>query len=308
VAGDYHERELADVMDRPELTADVVETWLKLGEARRTLCFAVNRAHARSLEQQFEKAGVSVAYVDAFTSREERNRIGEALAARRIQVVVNIATLTTGIDWPVECLILARPTKSEILFVQIVGRALRQAPGKIDALILDHSDTTLRLGFPDSIHHDVLDDGKPHATSARAAREKTPPLPKECPSCHYVKAAGVHKCPACGFEPMHREDIATRDGHLEQITGGKLEITREAKQRFWSGLRWYVVNKGKGEGWAAHRYRDKFGVWPRGLSDVARQPDVQVRNWVKAGAIAYAKAQEKRSNIAGGGDARSNAA
>ena len=52
-----------------------------------------------------------------------------------------------GIDWDVRCIILARPTKSEMLFVQIIGRGLRLAEGKEDCLILDHSDTHLRLGF-----------------------------------------------------------------------------------------------------------------------------------------------------------------
>lgn len=294
LGGDYREDELADAMDKPELTADIVSTWLKLGEGRPTLCFAVNRAHARSLEQQFEQAGVSVAYIDANTDRAERNRIGEALAAGRVKVVVNIATLTTGVDWDVRCLILARPTKSEMLYVQIIGRALRSAAGKADAIILDHSDTTLRLGFVTAIKHDMLDDGEPKKVSPRAAKAKAAVLPKECPSCHAVKAAGIHKCPECGFAPVHREDVATRDGDLLQVNGVKVEADRATKQRFWSGLLWYVENKGKSEGWASHKYRERFGVWPRSLSATVREPDINTRNWVKAGQIAYAKAMEKQ--------------
>ncbi len=56
-------------------------------------------------------------------------------------------------------MILARPTKSEILYTQIIGRGLRTADGKDHCLILDHSDTTLRLGFVTDIHHTTLDDG-----------------------------------------------------------------------------------------------------------------------------------------------------
>ena len=69
--------------------------------------------------------------------------------------------MTTGVDLDVRCIILARPTKSEILYTQIVGRGLRTAEGKQDCLILDHSDTTLRLGFVTDIHHEHLDDGRP---------------------------------------------------------------------------------------------------------------------------------------------------
>lgn len=311
LAGDYREDELADAMDKPELTADIVSTWLRLGENRPTLCFAVNRAHARSIEQQFERAGVAVAYIDAYTDRAERRRIGEALAAGRVKVVVNIATLTTGVDWDVRCLILARPTKSEMLYVQIIGRALRSAPGKADAIILDHSDTTLKLGFVTSIKHDMLDDGEPKKVQPREAKAKAAKLPKECasPTCNYLKPAGVHKCPACGFEPVHREDIATKDGDLSQLTGEPKTADRATKQRFWSGLLWYVDNKGKSQGWASHRYKSRFGVWPRDLAAVAREPDVHCRNWVKAEAIRWAKGQdaiakakdqEHRSNVVDG--------
>ena len=161
VAGDYHEGQLSETMRQPVLVADTVSTWLKLGEDRPTLCFAVDRAHARKLTDQFEAAGVPTGYVDARTPIEERENIARRLREGQIKVIVNIATMTTGVDLDVRCIILARPTKSEILYTQIVGRGLRTAEGKQDCLILDHSDTTLRLGFVTDIHHEHLDDGRP---------------------------------------------------------------------------------------------------------------------------------------------------
>ena len=78
----------------------------------------------------------SQAQPQARSSREdhpdERKRIAERLALGQVKVICNVATMTTGIDLDVRCIILARPTKSEILFVQIVGRGLRTAPGKED--------------------------------------------------------------------------------------------------------------------------------------------------------------------------------
>lgn len=295
VGGDYHEGELAAAMDKPQLVADVVSTWMRLGENRPTFCFAVNRAHARSLELEFQRANITTGYIDALTEREDRNRIGRAFNAGRIKVVVNVGVLTRGIDWDVRCLILARPTKSEKLFVQIVGRALRNAEGKDDALILDHSDTTLKLGFVTDIHHEHLDTGKPdEGTSARA--QKKPKLPTECPAagCNYVKPAGVRKCPACGFEPVHRKAVDTIDGDLVQLAGKARSYTQVEKQRFWSGLLWYVENRGKSEGWASHKFKDRFGVWPRGLSSRSMEPDIACRNYVKASAIRFRKEMEKR--------------
>ena len=117
--------------------------------------------------------GLAAAYVDDETPREEREAIKDQLRAGEIKVIVSIGVMTTGVDIPeIGGIVLARPTKSEMLFVQIIGRGLRTAPGKADCLILDHSDTTLRLGFPTDIHHDRLDIGERHkaARPQRSAR------------------------------------------------------------------------------------------------------------------------------------------
>jgi superfamily II DNA or RNA helicase len=176
VAGDYHGGDLAEVMNKNGLVADVVSTWQRLGQGRPTLCFAVDRAHARNLQQQFNAAGVRCGYVDAYTTADEREEIRRQFHAGEIEIVTNVGCLTTGIDWDVRAIILARPTKSEMLFVQMIGRGLRTADGKTDCLILDHSDNHARLGFSDDIHHDELDDGRVRhfPRGARSARSSSP--------------------------------------------------------------------------------------------------------------------------------------
>lgn len=291
VAGDYHEGELAEVMGQPQLVGDVVASWLKLGENRPTLAFAVDRAHARRLHDEFEAAGVPVAYVDGFTKKADREKIKLAFHLGRVKVVVNVGVLTTGVDWDVRCLVLARPTKSEILYTQIVGRALRPADGKTDALILDHTGTTARLGFVTDIHHELLDDGKPRTGSAR--REPAIKLPKLCPSCSYLKPAGVHVCAICGFAPERKSDVEGVDGELVQIRGAARKAARPEKQKFWSGLLWYCESRGYKRGWAANQYREKFGVWPQGMHDISMPPDSTCSGWVTSRAIAYRKRMQK---------------
>jgi len=292
VAGDYDEGQLADVMGEPKLTADIVATWLRQGENRPTLCFAVDRAHARKLQDEFQAAGMPCAYIDGYTEKPEREAIRNAFHYGQVKVVVNVGVLTTGIDWDVRCLILARPTKSEILFVQIVGRALRPAPGKVDALILDHTGTTQRLGFVTDIHHDLLDDGKPR--TSRGSRKTVERLPGKCPSCSYLKPAGVHKCPSCGFAPERQSPIEAREGELVQLRGAAKKPSRPEMQKFWSGLLWYCETRGYKRGWASNQYREKFGVWPRSLHDVSTPPDATCRGWVVAAQIRYRKGREKR--------------
>jgi hypothetical protein len=130
LAGDYDLRGLGDAMDKRPLVADIVSTWLEKGENRPTICFAVNRVHAKHIQTLFQEAGVVAEYMDAYTDRHERNEIVERFQTGQTKIICNVGVLTTGFDADVRCIILARPTKSEILFVQMIGRGLRTAPGK----------------------------------------------------------------------------------------------------------------------------------------------------------------------------------
>lgn len=298
VAGDYDEGQLADAMDKPKLTADVVSTWIKLGEDRPTLCFAVNRAHARSLARDFEKAGVPCAYIDGKTERGKWDDIRTSFERGEVKVVVNVGVLTTGIDWDVRCIILARPTKSEMLYVQIIGRGLRLAEGKGDCLILDHSDSTLQLGFVTDIHHERLDDGKERSSSAAKRQQKELPLPKECPSCSRLKPAGVYTCPSCGFTPTRIQDVETVQGELAQLGGKQRKATIEDKQHWYSMLIGHLRQAGKTEGRAYYLYKEKFGSFPpTNFSRNPRPPSAEVASFVKAQDIRFAKAKEKARKV-----------
>lgn len=300
VGGDYHEGQLAERMNKPELVADVVETWLRRGENRPTLCFATGRAHASALHDQFRAAGVAAAYVDANTPREEREEIGKALAAGAVKVVCNIGCLTTGIDWRVDCIILARPTKSENLFVQIIGRGLRIADGKADCVILDHSDTHLRLGMVTDIDADELDTGKKQAASAREAKDRMP-LPKECTNCTGLVPAGVKECPCCGAVAKPPINVVQHDGELVEFGTGKkgpkpklpktIELLREMpKDVLFAQLRFIQQERGRKDGWRDHAYREITSVWPRGMSGVEPMPpDNIVRSWVRSKDIRWAR-------------------
>ncbi|UVK43276.1 DEAD/DEAH box helicase [Mesorhizobium sp. AR07] len=300
VAGDFHEGELSTAMSEPVLVADTVSTWLRLGEDRPTLCFAVDRAHAKKLAGEFEAAGVPTAYVDMDTPPDERRLIRERLAHGQIKVVVNIYTLTTGIDWDVRCIILARPTKSEILFTQIIGRGLRTAEGKAECLILDHSDTTLRLGFVDDIHHTTLDMSK-HQQSTNQRKEKATQLPKECSACSFLRPAGVHKCPACGFMPERQSLIEEKAGELVQLKGTKKRKENAAphsKQEVYSMLLWLQKERDYSPKFAKAKFFDRYAEWPRNLHEMPMAPDAPFLNWLKSRQIAYAKRREKEARHA----------
>jgi DNA repair protein RadD len=295
-AGDYDKGDLSGVMNDAALVADVVDTWLKRAENRSTFCFAVDRAHAKRLQAKFAEAGVSKGYIDAYTPIGDRCEIERKFHDGDIRVVCNVACLTTGIDWDVRCIVLARPTKSEILFVQMIGRGLRTAEAKEDCLILDHSDTHLRLGFVTNIHHDVLDDGRPRAKAKASDRIR---LPKECPRCTFLKPPQTPKCPACGFKAEAIDKIKVVAGELVEITGRKKvgdPASKDEQAAFYAQLVGYTQGRGYSSGWAAHKFRDKFGVWPNDYKDVpAMQPSPKVLSWIKSRQIAWAKSKQSHA-------------
>jgi superfamily II DNA or RNA helicase len=299
VAGDYHEGDLSGVMNDNPLVADVVDTWHRRAENRSTFCFAVDRAHAKHLQMKFAEAGVSTGYIDAYTPISERCEVERKFHNGEIRVVCNVGCLTTGIDWDVRCIILARPTKSEILFVQIIGRGLRPAEGKEDCLILDHSDTHLRLGFVTDIHHEVLDDGRARARPKASDRIR---LPKECPQCSFLKPPRMPTCPACGFKAEAIDTVEVGDGELVEITERKKRgeaPSRDEKVAFYAQLMGYAQERGYATGWAAHKFREKFDVWPNDYRNVpVTEPTPKVRSWIKSRQIAWANSKQRHAQQA----------
>jgi len=318
VAGDYHAGQLAERMNKPKLVADIVATWLARGEGRPTICFAIDCLHAQSIQEQFRSAGVAAAYIDADTPRAERDDIGKQLASGEVQVVCSVGCLIAGIDWDVRCIIFARPTKSQILFVQAIGRGLRTAPEgtapKDHCIILDHSDTTLRLGFVTDIDlvNTTLDDGSDKASKSKKDDEDDLPLPKACPACAALVPAGINECPCCGHTIRRVSDIKPADGALAELVSGtkrapgkepsSAELLKQMNPaQVWSEIKGLQLERTRSDGWAAHTFKAVFGTWPpRSWTDVGTQTaSYTLRAFVRSRDIAYAKAMEKQRKVEG---------
>lgn len=288
LAGDYHEGDLGTAMDKAPLVADIVSTWRKHGAGRPTLCFAVNRIHAQHIRDKFEEAGIRCGYLDCFSKPLERIEVRERFASGEYAVVCNVGVLTMGVDWDVRCIVLARPTKSEMLFVQIIGRGLRPAADKDYCLILDHSDTTSRLGFVTDIHHDELDDGDRRPSTARDRLK----LPKECPMCACLRPPTTNVCPNCGFEAKAVNKVHMLDGELRELDRNKRGIVNPIEVY---GMFKHICNaRGYKAGWAFHKSEEYFGHRPTGFDAAPPcEPSREILRWEKSRRIAYAKGRAR---------------
>ncbi|WP_282748871.1 DEAD/DEAH box helicase [Hafnia paralvei] len=298
---DYKEDEVAEIMCGADLVGDIVSNWLSHGEDRPTVAFCVNVNHANYVTLQFNKAGVNAEVMTAQTPHDERQMMIHRFEQGATKIIVSVGTLIAGFDSDVRCIIYARPTKSEIRWLQIIGRGLRTAKGKDKCLVFDHSGSVHRLGYPDSIEYDTLpskNDGMKTAVSERE-NEKREKLPKDCSQCHYMKPAGVYQCPKCGHKPLAGEDVDTDASRgLKQISGKKKAVTKQEKQSWWSQIKFYqrqraAQGKPVSDGWCAHTFKDKFGTWPNGLQDYPMEITPEVNNYIKWKQIAFAKGREK---------------
>jgi superfamily II DNA or RNA helicase len=184
--GDFAERQLARAVNTPERNAAVVAAYLEHAAGRKALAFTADVQHALDLAQAFRESGVEAAAVYGGMPEQERREILRAFSAGELQVVTNCAVLTEGYDEPsIDCILMARPTKSPVLYTQCIGRGTRLFPGKQDCLVVDFFDNrhdvcalpTL-LGFSP----EKLAQGKSvREALAEAERRPSPPPGKPAP-------------------------------------------------------------------------------------------------------------------------------
>mgnify|MGYP001059417251 CR=1 FL=1 len=270
--GDWQEDALAEYMGDAKIVGDVIGNWLKLAENRQTIVFASNVAHSKLLTHEFNKCGIPAAHIDGYERDPiARKQIIDDYRSGIIKVLCNVAVLTKGFDAPeTSCVVLARPTKSLMLHIQMLGRGLRTANGKQDCIIIDHAGNCLRNGLPDSPLPQTLDDGKLKNSRDRKNREPGEKVEKPCAKCSFISAS--HVCPKCGFKPERREDVEIKDGvlyELQKEDAPTEKFTPERKRQIYAEMLWYAKSKGYSLGWAYHKCKEYCGSAPRDTKQIA---------------------------------------
>ena len=293
VAGEYHQGQLADAVDQTHLVADVVDTYKRLGRGRKTICFVQNVAHGRHLVRQFLRNGISAIEINAYLPDADRLERMESFVNGKTEVACSVEILIKGFDMTtVDCVVWATATKSHVKWIQGCGRGLRVHPGKSMCRIIDHGSNCARLGFPDDFQFNELDDGKRRESQTRTKdKVKEEKLPKRCPSCDFLKPAGVVKCPACGLVPEHAEPAETVDGNIVKLVRGKGKSTMK-RSDWYAGFLAYAIAKGYKRGWAAYKYKSKFGTWPQRSSQIPPGEITQeIMNFITRENIRWAKSK-----------------
>jgi superfamily II DNA or RNA helicase len=193
-AGDYNQSDLAEFVKEKIIIGDVVETWLEYAKHKRTVLFAVSVDHSKELAEAFQQSGIAAEHLDGTTPIEERKAILDRFRLGETLVLCQHSIVTEGVDIPlIEAVQFTRPTKSLTIWFQAIGRALRPAPGKSHAIVIDHTDTHLNLPLPKGDIKWSLDTSK-----NRLKKNIT------CPKCNHVFAPNneeyderIATCPEC---------------------------------------------------------------------------------------------------------------
>lgn len=215
-AGDYNQRELAAAVDQPGLVGDVVRHWEERGNGAPTLCFAASVDHSRNIAERFRAAGYAWGHLDGKTPKDERQAILTQLERRELRGVSNFGVLIEGIDIPaIKTIILARPTESEIIYRQAIGRGSRPDGTDTPFVVLDHARCWRTFGLP---HWDRVWE----LNSDRRKRGDALAPAKSCPECQAVVTASCRSCPECGHAfppPKPKEAPKERAGSMVLVNG-----------------------------------------------------------------------------------------
>lgn len=261
-AGDYNTRQLGEACAQGQLVGDIVDHWERRADGRRTVVFAVTVEHSRQIVERFRARGHAAEHLDGETDEVERAAILRRLDSGETTIVSNVGVLTEGWDQPsCKVLVLARPTQSLGLYLQMAGRILRPWQG-VPALILDHAGCVVDHGLPHVDREWELEPGKKRRKKGATEED----CAKSCPECFAVADLGTRVC-ACGYEWPARAVRPLTEGAGELVEATE-EMATTAQHAAWAALvaSWRDENvrrmerpdgKPRKPGWLWHAWRQR---------------------------------------------------
>lgn len=286
-----------------KITGDIVAEWIKqtnriFGKPVKTVVFCAGVAHGKDLERQFKEQGYNFVSISYKEDDDFKRESIEEFAKPDSSIHGLIATdiLTRGFDVPDVLIgVSARPfSKSFSSHVQQMGRIMRPYDGKQFGVWLDHSGNYLRFR---NDWEKLFEDGVTELTKD-GEKAKTEPTEKEkkeskCPACSALWTSKDNVCSSCGYQrPL--KNVASVAGELHELDD-KSSSMLEDRQKFYSELLYYSRMRGYKDGWVAHKYKEKFGVFPRGVREITVPTTPKTFRWIQARNIAWAKSKSRVS-------------
>ena len=193
---------------------------------------------------------------------DDRDKAIKGLGNGKIQILTSVDVISEGTDVPdVSAAILLRPTKSEGLYLQQVGRVLRPKADKT-AIILDHVNSTRTHGFVDDKREWSL-----HSQKKKKKKGEVAPHVETCKKC-FATYKPTPVCPVCGYQAENRERfIKQEEGELEELKRKETEKQQQklliATAKTLQELEMVAKILGYKKGWAYRVYESRKNKVPR---------------------------------------------
>ena len=171
--GDYSTSQLAQENNAMVLAGNLIETYTEKACNKRCLVFAINVEHSQIIARRYREAGIPAFHLDGETSKRDREMALDLFREGTIKVISNCGLFDEGLDIPaLEAVQIAKPTKSLSRWLQMVGRVLRPAEGKGEAIILDHTKNWCIHGLPTRRRIWTLDGVEKPPTEPKEQKER----------------------------------------------------------------------------------------------------------------------------------------
>jgi DNA repair protein RadD len=267
--GDYVKEDLAKRMDRPKITGNVVEHWKKYAQGRPTVVFGCTIEHAKHICKEFNEAGFPFGHINQGTVDDERAAIFRQIEEGKLCGFTNVGVARRGLDLPcLSCACIVRPTRSLVLWLQMIGRIRRPHNGKTDCIVIDHAGACHMHCMPDDEIEWSLD-AKERIGDWLSRQKDQGKIKKShtCPQCSCV-FSGTSRCPECGCQlrqsPKETKPIHHGDGLLVEQTQSNGRFTYEQLQTGYNRIIGSTVNARfpRKAGAVAAIFKEDFGLLP----------------------------------------------
>lgn len=207
--GDYSDDEVASILDSEPLNSEVIRHWREKAGDRKTVIFCSSITHAKNVTNSFNTHGISTALITGEMSKEQRSIVFESMTKGEIRVIVNVAVLTEGWDYPpISCVVLLRQSSYKSTMVQMIGRGLRTIDPVIypdiikkDCVVLDFGISTMLHGSLDQMIN---------------LRSKNKGF-KICPLCKKKIPKEAEECPLCNADLVEQEQSDDKNQKAKTI-------------------------------------------------------------------------------------------
>lgn len=260
------ELEASEIEAEIIIKADIVRNFKNICGNEQCCVFCPTVERAEEVAKKFEAAGFKTGVIEATTPKKKREQLLKDFSEKKFQIILNASLLSEGWNYPeLGCVILLRNLNSRMFWKQAIGRVMRTHPNKKKAYVLDFFNCIDKFG--------LIEDDEKYSLEGKVQRYKSS-KPEDifknqytvCINCAEIYLRSNLKCSVCGVVNERDEKIIVEQiKNLEKINKETFKISKNDKQEEFSKLCEQAINKNYAPGWVNNKYRNKFGVWPKGL-------------------------------------------